>query len=186
MQRSRIQNEMRPEHFDEALAHIALDRWPVTQVHEWASGLGYTFSRSAWGRFMSKFLEGWEENQVVKLQARAFAREFGGEVGFEIGDMAGYVLQKKALELLQAFGPEDEGGADKLRALGQTLTSVARARVQVEKLRQTAAKARMEALQEMESETRRLLAEERPELWTELQGWLQARIADARTQAEAA
>jgi Protein of unknown function (DUF3486). len=158
----------------------------VTQVAEWAMSLGYTFSRSAWGRFMTQFLKGWDENQVVKLQARAFAKEFAGEAGFEISDMAGYVLQKKALELLQSFGEDEEDGADKLRALAQALTSVTRSRVQTEKLRQTAGKARLEAYMDIEAELRRSLAEERPELWEELQEWLAGRIAEARTQAEAA
>lgn len=177
MKRNRIRVEMKPEHLDEAMAHIGLDAWTVDQVCDWAQELGYTFSRSAWGRFHKEFMENWEESQLTRLQARAFAREFGGESGHEVSDMAGYLLQKRALEVLRDM-PRKESSPAALVDLARALTSITSARVATEKLRQTKVAARKAAYEEIESKLRVELSRDQPELWAGLESWLRAKMEE--------
>ena len=184
--RSRIRTQMRKDHLDEALAHLALDGWTVDQVHEWSCGAGYTFSRSAWGRFAKEFLAGWEESQVTSLRARAFAQEFGGAAGFEVSDMVGHLLKKRSLQVLEMMPQDDETAVEKLHKLALAVSSVTKSSVQVERLRQTWSKAKLEAYAEVESEFRAAFAGRYPDAWEQIQQWLTERASAERATAEAA
>lgn len=184
--RSRIRTQMRKDHLDEALAHLALDGWTVDQVHDWSCELGYTFSRSAWGRFAKEFMAGWEESQVTSLRARAFAQEFGGNAGFEVSDLVGHLLKKRSLQVLEMMPHDDESAVEKLHKLAQAVSTVTRTGVQVEKLRQTWSKAKLEAYSEVEAEFRAGFAATYPEAWEKFQLWLTERASAERATAEAA
>ncbi|NUN13481.1 MAG: DUF3486 family protein [Myxococcales bacterium] len=177
MKRSRIRTEMQADHLDEAMAHIGLDGWTVDQVCDWAQRLGYTFSRSAWGRFHAEFLASWEESQLTRLQARAFAKEFGGESGHEVADMTGYLLQKRALEVLRDM-PREESCPAALVDLARVLQGVTSSRIGIEKLRQTKAAARKAAYEEIESKLRAELSRDQPELWAGLEAWLRGKMEE--------
>lgn len=184
--KSQIQMKMRREHQSEAVAHLVMDGWTVDQVHRWSTDLGYTFSRSAWGRFAKEHVGRFEDSETLRLQSQIISNEFGGAAALEMSDMIGHYLNKVTIKVLETVRADDEGAFEKVHKMAQAYSTVARAGVQVEKLRQTWSKAKLEAYSEVEAEFRAGFAASYPEAWEKFQQWLSERASAERATAEAA
>jgi hypothetical protein len=171
--RSRVNGELSAADLDEALGRIVLDRASVDEMVDWGHAKGYAISRSSWGRFMKEILDRWDEDQQMRLHARVVAQEFDAEGALGLSDSIGMLLQKKTLEVLANL--KDGAQPDALLALARVVKDCTQARLHSQKYRDTKARARAEALAEMETEFRAELETAQPELWARLRQWFEQR-----------
>lgn len=179
--KSRIQMQMRREHQSEAVAHLVMDGWTVDQVHVWATDLGYTFSRSSWGRFARDHMRDFEDSETLRLRAQMISREFGGDAGFEVSDMLRHFLNKKTLQVLETLPSNDEAAVEKVHKMAQAYSAVTRTGIALTKMRQSESQGMVKAFEAVEARFQRDMVEDRPKLWRELQEWLREQ-KDAASQ----